>query len=374
MSDFLVLRIFLVFSLVLAGSILSDSPASSESDPSTTIEEATPPPPSPSKSKEKPLTEEQLNKKIDILSKTLKFGTTTERKMALQELTKIPEDKQSSFIPQATLIADQETDATLRIHAVRALTVITKTLSEELITKIMEDKNQDLSREIMQFCRKHKTKECKSPLKSTLNSIDFSSNSNQINAVISTLSDVDTENENAEFLLTKLKDESTDSEIKTQIVLYMGARKVTSSIPTLEEIFENEDKSTYLRSYSINSLGKIPSPGSSPKLKSLLISLKDPSSKMETKKKQTLKMYTLQALATLGDKDIIKELIDFAKDDDSGVRLKSIELMSTFQTPEIKELLEFKSVRDPSPRVQKAAKKALEAYSKPQEATPPSNP
>ena len=67
-------------------------------------------------------------------------------------------------------------------------------------------------------------------------------------------------------------------------------------------------------------------------------------------------------------KEIIKELIDFAKDDDSGVRLKSIELMSSFQTPEIKELLEFKSIRDPSPRVQKAAKKALEAYSKPQEA------
>ena len=88
---------------------------------------------------------------------------------------------------------------------------------------------------------------------------------------------------------------------------------------------------------------------------------------MESKKKQTLKMYTLQALASLGDKEIIKELIDFAKDDDSGVRLKSIELMSSFQTPEIKELLEFKSIRDPSPRVQKAAKKALEAYSKPQE-------
>jgi hypothetical protein len=366
MSDFLVLRIFYLSFLLLALSLFAETPAEKELDSQPVNEETAPPP--PTKSKEKPLSEEQINKKVDIMSKTLKFGTTTERKAALQEIAKIPEDRQSSFIPQATLMADQETDPTLRIHAVRALTIIAKSLSEDLISKIMEDKNQDLSREIMQFCRKHKTKECKTPLKSTLNSIDFTVNSNQSNAVISTLSEVDTENENAEFLLSKLKEESTDSEIKTQIVLYIGARKVSNAIPTLEEIMENEDRSTYLRSYSINALGKIPSPDSIPKLKSLLISLKDPSSKMESKKKQTLKMYTLQALASLGDKEIIKELIDFAKDDDSGVRLKSIELMSSFQTPEIKELLEFKSIRDPSPRVQKAAKKALEAYSKPQEA------
>ncbi len=140
--------------------------------------------------------------------------------------------------------------------------------------------------------------------------------------------------------------------------MYFGKKKITTAETFLQEIAFNDNETVTLRTYSINSLGKIGSQSSIPKLKELIDEIrKDPSK--DSKKNQLLKIYSLGALITLGDEKAFDEIVEFTKDDDSIVRLRSIQFLLESKRPEVREILEYKSKRDPSPKVQKSAAEAL---------------
>jgi hypothetical protein len=47
--------------------------------------------------KSKPLTEDAIQRKTEVILKVLKYGTSLERKAALFEIEKLPEDKRDPF-------------------------------------------------------------------------------------------------------------------------------------------------------------------------------------------------------------------------------------------------------------------------------------
>ena len=93
-------------------------------------------------------------------------------------------------------------------------------------------------------------------------------------------------------------------------------------------------------------------------------------SKLDIKRLSNLKIYSIAALVLLGDTEILKDLVSYAKDDDANVRLRAVKQLGEIDNKEVIELLEYKAQRDPSKKVQEVAKKALEDLKK-RNTTPP---
>lgn len=308
--------------------------------------------------KAKPLTEDAIQRKTDVLLKVLKYGTSLERKAALFEIEKLPQDKRDPFKPILLESLKKEKDPSMKLSFIRSAGELELKEAKENIEKAVEDENEDVARAAVTALKKVGDANSWKPVLEKLKSQDLTKNSNLTVSLINSLAEIEGGENAYDFLEAKIKEKFNSPEIRSYSALYFGKKKITSAEVILQEIAFNETETITLRTYSINSLGKIKSTSSIPKLKELIEEIrKDPSK--DNKKNQLLKIYTLGALIELGDETAFDEIVEFSKDDDSVVRLRSIQFLLESKRPEVREILEYKSKRDPSPKVQKAASDAL---------------
>ena len=191
---------------------------------------------------------------------------------------------------------------------------------------------------------------------------DFTKSSTMVASTINTLSDLESGKNSSEFLENKFRDKTTSMDLRSSIALYFGKIKDNKAESALIEIATDESEDVTLRSYSVNSLGKMNSPRSVSELRSRLAKINESKSKSDIKKYSGLKLYVISALIVLGDKDILKDLIVYAKDDDPAVRLRAIKQLGEVPDSTVIELMEYKAQRDPNRKVQELAKKILEEW------------
>lgn len=308
----------------------------------------------------KELTKEQLDKKRDVLSKVLKYGTSQERKQALFELLKFSKEHSKELHIQLAEMLKVEKDLGMKVVMLRTVSELGLSENKATIISLFEDPNEDVSKQAVSTAKKLKLTEAVSPLIEKLKKEDFAKNSNATTLYINALSDLPGGKDASGFLETKFKEKFNHPDMRAQIALYFGAVGNTNADSMLQEAAFDESQPITLRCYAINSLGKLKSVSAKPKLFELLDSLKKTAGKLDAKKAQSLKIYTIGALVVMGDKEIFQELNEFARDDDAMVRLRAIEHMGNMKDPAALELLEYKKDRDPSPKVQKAAKKAID--------------
>lgn len=308
----------------------------------------------------KELSPEQITKKKEVLSKVLKFGTSQERKQALSELLRFPKEDAGDLYKQVFDLLKVEKDMGMKINFLRLIAELNLTLDNEGVLQHFDDPNEDVAKQAILTAKKLKIAEAVPPLLEKLKKEDFTKNSNAMSLYISSLGELPDGKQGSAFLLSKYKEKFNNPDTRAQIALYLGAVGETEAESALSEIAFDESQPTTLRCYSINSLGKIKAEGAKPKLRELADSLKRTAGKLEAKKSQSLKMYTVGALVLLGEKEIIQELYEFARDDDAMVRLRAVEHLGNLKDASGIELLEYKRDRDPSPKVQKAARVALD--------------
>lgn len=295
-----------------------------------------------------------MQKKTEVLTQVLKYGTSLERKAGLMEVEKLPPEHQKSFHEIILVSVAKEKEPTMKMGFLRAIGSLKIMDAREFVYESLDSTNEDLSRAAIGAIRKLDLEDSPDRLTDRLKKEDLTKNSNLSVSLIEALGEIPGGERAAEFLEARLKEKFNSPEIRAQIALYLGKKKITGSEVTLQQIaFENTEPLT-IRTYCINSLGKIGSQSSAPKLKELLEEIiQSPSG--DSKKNQQLKIYSLGALVELGEESVFDQLVDFTKDDDSMVRLRAIQFLLETGRPEVKEILEYKSKRDPSPRVQKAA-------------------
>ncbi|MGE8721788.1 HEAT repeat domain-containing protein [Leptospira terpstrae] len=310
--------------------------------------------------KEKELTPEQISKKKDVLSKIIRYGTSQERKQALGELTRFPKENAGELY---VLIGEQlksEKDMGMKIVLLKTIGDLDLKENKETIITLFEDSNEDVAKQAVTSAKKMKLAEATNPLLEKVKKEDFTKNSNSLSLYITALADLPEGKVAAPFLETKFREKFNNADMRGQIALYFGTVLYSEAESALMEVAFDEIQPTTLRCYSMNTLGKLKSENAKPKLYELLDSLKKTAGKLDAKKAQSLKIYAIGALVTMGDKEVFQELNEFARDDDSMVRLRAIEFMGSLKDPKALELLEYKRDRDPSPKVQKAAKKAID--------------
>ncbi|MDZ4727611.1 MAG: HEAT repeat domain-containing protein [Leptospira sp.] len=350
---------FFFSSLLFSAPIFSQSKPSTIKDNETTLpklDEAKP----GSKPKAKELSTEQIDKKKSVLSKVLRYGTSQERKQALFELIHFPKEHAKELYTYLGEMLKTEKDLGMKIVILRTVSELNLVEYKDSVILLFDDPNEDVSKQAVSTAKKLKLQDAVPPLIEKLKKEDFTKNSNAVTLYINALSELPNGKDASPFLQAKFREKFNHSDMRAQIALYFGSVADGSADSILQDVAFDDLMPTTLRCYSINALGKIKSQSAKPKLFELLDSLKKTSGKLDGKKAQSLKIYTIGALVLLGDKEIIKELNEFARDDDAYVRLRVIEYMGNMKDPAALELLEYKRDRDPSPKVQKAAKKAID--------------
>ncbi len=308
----------------------------------------------------KNLTPEQLTKKKDILEKILKFGSAKERKEALRELLHFPKEHSIELYKILSELLKEDPDISIKIVAIKTISELELTSENKSVVEALSNESDDVKEASVYAIRKLKIDEAGKDLLELLKSKDFSKNSNLTSSIIATLGEIPSGKNAYEFLEAKFLDKTSNPDIRAQIVLYFGKIKDLRPEKILLEAAENENEEIVIRAYAMNSLGKINSQNSIEPLKKILKKIKEYKSKTEIKKYSPLKIYGISALSLLGDKDILKELFAYAKDDDANVRIRAIKQLGETKNKAALELLDYKAKRDPSPKVQAAAKKAIE--------------
>jgi HEAT repeat protein len=314
------------------------------------------------------LTLEQLEKKKEVLTKVLKFGSHKERKDAMREVVRFPKEHAEELYQIISQILSSDTDMGIKISCLRALAEVQYKKEPEIIISSLKDKSDDVKEAGVFAIQKLKLEEASEDLVKLLKEQDFTKNQNLTHNGIAALSELESGKIGFEFLESKFREKTTHNNIRASIALYFGKMKDIRAESVLQDVLVDESEDPMTRAYAANSLGKINSQNSVPKIREVLEKINEIKNKFELKRLSNLKMYCIGALVALGDSEIMKELVYYAKDDDANIRIRAIKQLAEIDTPEILELLEYKAQRDPSKKVQEVAKKILEDKKKKEEA------
>ncbi|WP_196229225.1 HEAT repeat domain-containing protein [Leptospira noguchii] len=315
-------------------------------------------------SKSTKLSEEQILKKKEVLLQVLKFGTTKERAMALRELEEFPPEHSGILIDQLGKILDKDPDWMMRVYSIRTVAALKLTQYEESILKLLKNEQPDIQKESIYATKKLKLEKAVPILFEILKTQDFTKNSNLTVGLLDALGDFPPQEESSSFLLARLHENFNDPEIRAQIALFFGKNKDKKAENTLLEIYKDSKEPITLRSFSVSSLGKMKSISSMQTIKEELEKIRNLKNKQEVKDFQPLKIHSVTALVSMGDKDILEELYAYARDDDPVVRLRAIKHLTDTGDMSVLEILEYKAQKDPSEKVKKAAKAAIEKLKK----------
>lgn len=309
-------------------------------------------------------TEEQIRKKKEVLSKVLKYGTTKERASALRELEDFPKEDAGELYDQVGVILSKDPDWSMKIYALRISGILKLTQFEAKIIALLKHDQQDVQKEAVYVVKKLKFDSGIPVLTELLKTQDFTKNSNFLIALIESLAEFPQASEPFTVLEARFQEKFNDPEVRAQIALYFGKVKKSSIENVLIATVKDEKEPITLRAYSVNALGKIKSEAAITPLRELLEKIRALKSKNDIQDYQALKIHTITALVSLGDKEIIEELYSFARDDDAMVRLRAIKHLAETEDPAVIEILEYKAQRDPSEKVKRAAQNALDQLRK----------
>ena len=314
------------------------------------------------KAKKHSLTPEQLKKKKEIIEKVLKFGSNKERKEAMRELSHLSSEGLDELVKIVSDTLANDTDIGIKVSCLRTLAELEVKTESKNIIEAVKSKSDDVKDAAIHTIQKLKIEEASEELGSFLKNQDFTKSSTLVSATINTLSELESGKNSSEFLENKFRDKTTSLDLRSSIALYFGKIKDNKAESALLDVATDDSEDVTLRSYSVNSLGKMHSPRAVSELRTMLAKINESKSKTDIKKNSGLKLYVISALILLGDKDILKDLIVYAKDDDPAVRLRAIKQLGEVPDPNVIELVEYKAQRDPNRKVQELAKKIIEEW------------
>lgn len=311
------------------------------------------------------LSADQIAKKKEVLEKILKYGSNKERKEAMREVVHFPKEHSESLYQEIAKILSEEADMGVKISCLRALSEAEYSKESKQIISAIADKSDDVREAAILAVQRLKLEDATPELLNFIKGQDFSKNQAITGGAITALSELNSGKQAAEFLEEKFREKNTHTNTRSSIALYFGKVKDIRAEGALIEVASDESEDPMTRAYAVHALGKMNSQKSIPKLKVVLDKINESKSKLEIKKLSNLKIHCIAALVILGDTEILKELVSYAKDDDPNVRLRAVKQLGEIENnPEVIELLEYKAQRDPSKKVQEVAKKALEDLKK----------
>ncbi|MCS7205582.1 MAG: hypothetical protein NZ853_07785 [Leptospiraceae bacterium] len=317
---------------------------------------------------QKKLTEEQYQ----TILKKLQYLHTSERIQIIKSLDKLDKEEKSKFFDVLADLSLNDFDPLLIEASLRFL-VDHKASCDKCIESYKSNlfhKEERIRLQALRGIETLKIQNIEDLVLKTLNQIDFQENSMFTHAFLRTIGNLNyNQKEITEILKEKFQREDTHIEIKRVILVYAGNSKNQDFKEILYQNLDNEED-LYLRAYSINALSKLALEWQEEEKIKLVQKLKEIYNKIltinnptERVKYHSLKNHVIQALIRLKDDSVKEEIKKLAMDDDANTRLKALDYIEDLELKEFRELLEVKSLYDPSKSVKRKAKEILEKWS-----------
>jgi HEAT repeat protein len=298
-------------------------------------------------------------KKAEKIESTLEFGIQKDRKAAINMIKDIKDEQiKNKLLQKIALMVENDPDIDIRKACITSLGDHKATQHSNSIIKALDDSTEDIQIAACYALSMIKADQAKPKLVELFKKQDLTRDSNLADSLIAALMELNS-SEILDTALGAIKDKKTSKMIRERLLLYIGKAGSAAQKDFLLEIYKNDDEDIVIRSYAIKSLGKLKIKDSASEIKTLL---KEIDSYPFSKRKQyyDLYMHSVAALVELGDTDSVPLLMNSLRSDNAGVRLKAVNLIKEFNDERTIDILKYKMKNDPSRKVRKAARKALE--------------
>jgi HEAT repeat protein len=312
-----------------------------------------------SKKETKPKEVMDDSKKAEKIESTLDFGMQKDRKIAITMIKDIKDEQiKKKLLQKIALIIENDADIDIKKIAVTAIGDNASAEFTPVLIKALDDSAEDVKIAACYALTKVKAESAKPKLVELFRKQNLTADSNLTDAIISALRELNSP-EILDTAVTAAKDIKTSKMIREKLILYIGKTGSAAQKSFLLELYKNDDEDIILRSYSVNSLAKLKLKEAAPDIKAVI---KDIDSYPFGKKKKyyELYMHSVAALVEMGDADSVPLLMNSLRSDNAGVRLKALNLIKEFNDERTIDILKYKMKNDPSKKIRKAARKALE--------------
>ena len=303
---------------------------------------------------------EDEGKKAARIKETIKFGTQTERREAVNMINRIKDDSYRQELYDLlveTLKTETNSDACVKI-----LTVMGDMKIKRGETEVAEKLNHESDDVVIAAVLALKSLEAvsqKDKLIEKLKAQKMDEDSRLTQSLLSALGEFKSA-ELLPFATEQLEGTTATSSVREQFTLFAGNIDTAESKALLLKLYKDEDEEMMIRCFAVNGLAKLKAVESTADINGVLKWI----DAQPFKKKQqyyNLEIYSVAALVKLGDDNAVPRLIDSLKSDNASVRLRAVELIKETGDKRTIDILKYKTKYDPDAKVRKAAKDALES-------------
>ncbi len=309
--------------------------------------------------KDKPKEQMDDKQKAEKITQTLDYGIQKDRKIAINMINEVKDEElKKTLLQKIATLATSDADMEIRKAAVTALGDHKSKENSQAVINALDDESEDVKIAACYAIGKMALGEAKPKLIELLKKQELGNSSNLTDAIIIALGDLNSP-EVIDFAIEGLKNIKTSKMIRERLMLFIGKCGSAAQKDFLVGTYKDDEEDMTIRSYAVKSIAKLKIKEAAPDIKEII---KEIDSYNFTKKKRYYDLYmqSVTALVELGDTDSIPLLMNSIRSDNADVRYKAIILIKEFNDERTIDILKYKMKNDPSGRVRKAARKALE--------------
>ena len=303
-------------------------------------------------------TEEKEKKLADNVEKVLKYGLQKERMMAVNKILSIKTEAiKKQLITMLISLLKEEKDSDVKQKGLTVLGEVKAHESVSLMLASLGDDSEDVRVAAVYALQNIKASSAKNRLVEELKKQDLSTDSLYSDALIRCLGTLESD-EIIPLAKKAVEDMKTTRNNREVLVLMLGEIGKKNQGEFLLKLYKDEEESVTLRSYAVNSIAKIQFKEAA---KDISSTINEINSYPYKKKKQyyTLYIYSIAALARLGDPEAVPHLENALRSESTTVRVKAVELLKELKDKRTIDILKYKMEYDPSAKVRKLAREAL---------------
>jgi len=298
-------------------------------------------------------------KKYDKISQTLDYGIQKDRKIAVNMIKEVNDESlRKKLLSKLAFILSNDADMEIRKVAVTALGDFKSIENSSAVIKALDDESDDVKIAVCYAIGKMGLTQSKPKMIDMLKKQDLTSPSNYTDALIIALGDLNTP-EIIDFASKGVKDIKNSKMIRERLLLFIGKCGSPAQKDFLLSIYKDDDEDMTIRSYAVKSIAKLKINDAAPSIKEVIKEI-DSYSFQKKKRYYNLYMQSVTALVSLGDTDSIPLLMNSIRSDNADVRYRAVNLIKEFDDERTIDILKYKMKYDPSGKVRRAAKRALE--------------
>ncbi len=298
-------------------------------------------------------------KHVEWIERTIEYGIQQDRLEAINSILKIrdaSDRERLGGILRNTL--KEEIDIEVKAKTITVLGEMKFKEALPELTAAIDDDSLDVKIAAVFALKRIQDRSVTGKLSEELKKQDFKKQSNYTEALIDALGTLKTI-ELKDFAIGEIKKDTTNTTNRQYLVIFLGRIEAKDAKDYLLGLAKDDSEDNLVRAYAVNSLARMQLSETAPEIGAILKEIDS----YPFKKRQRyykLYIYSIAALARLGDKSVYPRLVNAVRSNNEQVRLQAVRLIKDINEKRTIDILKHKMKYDPSPRVQRAAKEALE--------------